>query len=860
MSDGPKPRRRRARTTRASVRAVDRLARFLITVGGLGTILAVFVLCVFLVWVVVPLFRPARLSERSNSSAREPQDALAAGLDESAAAGWSLSGSGELTVFRLADGAEWSRTRPFGAEIPSAGTASARGEFVLGYEDGTVRLGALSFPTEWVEPNTLPANLAALERGTTESDGDTLLERTAAGTFRRIRHTLHVDEPVLVAEGRRLLLVDQVETSTGTVLASLGDDGILHVLRLTRQTNLLTGAETLESEGGTLALDFGGLPGPPEWLGLTGLGDGVWFGWSDGTLWRCDAQDLAALRVAEKRDLVAEPSARITARRFLLGRNALVAGDSTGRLRVWSATRPRDAGTSDGLFLVRLHEFAGEGAAVTAVACSARGRLFAAGYADGGVRLFHSTNGRELATLEPATPPAPVTALALSPKDDALLVLRGAQRTLLGLSVPHAEASFSALFRPVWYEGFPGPTHTWQTTGSDEFEPKFGFVPLVFGTLKATLYALLFGVPLALLAALYTSEFLGPPWKARVKPTIELMASLPSVVLGFLAALVLAPWLEGRVPAVLLAFALVPFCAAFAGVTARALPGAWLARLERWRLFSVTLAVGAGLALSAGLGPVFEGFFFGGDLRHWLTGGGDGGFGGWLILLAPLSAVLTSVLVTTQVDPRLVRACASVSHVTFARVNLLKFAAASVLFVGLAGGLAALCTAIGLDPRGGVLDTYVQRNALVVGFAMGFAILPLVYTLAEDALSAVPDSLRAASLGAGATTWQTAVRIVLPTAMSGIFSAVMIGFGRAVGETMIVLMAAGNTPVLDWNVFNGFRTLSANIATEMPEAVRDSTHYRLLFLSALVLLGLTSILNTLAELVRQRYRRRRAQL
>jgi phosphate transport system permease protein len=165
-----------------------------------------------------------------------------------------------------------------------------------------------------------------------------------------------------------------------------------------------------------------------------------------------------------------------------------------------------------------------------------------------------------------------------------------------------------------------------------------------------------------------------------------------------------------------------------------------------------------------------------------------------------------------------------------------------------------------LDPRGTYVGTYVQRNALVVGFVMGFAIIPIIYTISEDALSTVPQHLRSASLGAGATPWQTAVRVVIPTAMSGLFSAMMIGLGRAVGETMIVLMAAGNTPVLEWNLFNGFRTLSANIAVELPEAVRDSTHYRTLFLAALTLLLMTFVVNTAAELVRLRFRRRAVQL
>ena len=105
--------------------------------------------------------------------------------------------------------------------------------------------------------------------------------------------------------------------------------------------------------------------------------------------------------------------------------------------------------------------------------------------------------------------------------------------------------------------------------------------------------------------------------------------------------------------------------------------------------------------------------------------------------------------------------------------------------------------------------TYDQRNSLVVGLAMGFAVIPIIFTIADDAFSSVPSNLTAGSLALGASRWQTALRVVLPTASPGVFSAIMIGFGRAVGETMIVLMATGNTPVLDWSIFNGMRTLCA---------------------------------------------------
>lgn len=154
------------------------------------------------------------------------------------------------------------------------------------------------------------------------------------------------------------------------------------------------------------------------------------------------------------------------------------------------------------------------------------------------------------------------------------------------------------------------------------------------------------------------------------------------------------------------------------------------------------------------------------------------------------------------------------------------------------------------------LGRFDQRNCLVVGLAMGFAVIPIIFTIAEDALANVPQRLVSASLALGATRWQTAVRVVLPAASPGIFSAIMIGFGRAVGETMIVLMATGNTPVLDWSVFTGMRTLSANIAVEIPEAPFGGTLYRVLFLAALMLFVITFIANTLAEVVRQRLRER----
>ena len=155
---------------------------------------------------------------------------------------------------------------------------------------------------------------------------------------------------------------------------------------------------------------------------------------------------------------------------------------------------------------------------------------------------------------------------------------------------------------------------------------------------------------------------------------------------------------------------------------------------------------------------------------------------------------------------------------------------------------------------------YDQRNSIVVGLAMGFAVIPTIFTIAEDAIFSVPKHLTLGSLALGATPWQTMVKVVLLTASPGIFSAVMIGLGRAVGETMIVLMATGNTPVMDLSIFQGMRTLSANIAVEMPESEVNSTHYRVLFLAGLVLFMFTFVFNSVAEIVRQRLREKYSSL
>ncbi|RMG33191.1 MAG: ABC transporter permease subunit [Planctomycetota bacterium] len=647
---------------------------------------------------------------------------------------------------------------------------------------------------------------------------------------------------------------------------------MLRYARVTERKNLLTGETVTRLKQGQCPAQFDA-EDSPAFLRVAGLGDNVFLVFRDGRLLRFDTRNPSSPVLVERRSVLDTPHARVRCVTFLIGKTSLVVGDSEGNIGVWFRIKPDDASTPDGVVLVRGHLLHGNGNAVTALAPSLRSRIMAAGYADGTVRLFHVTSEQQLAegrftavrTAEPAAggpdAGAAVRAVVLAPKDDHVLALARDRGMLWRVHAPHPEITWRSVFGKVWYEGYPEPEHVWQSSsGSDAFEPKYGLVPLIFGTIKATFYSMLFGAPLALLAAVYTSEFLHPRWKKRVKPTIEMMASLPSVVLGFLAALFFAPIVERIVPETLTALATVPFAVLWGAYLWQLLP---IARHGHWhwlRIPLVAISVGVGLQLAAWLGPVVERTLFAGDVMLWLDGQIGTGTAGWMFLSLPLSALMAVLIGSRWVAPAVRRRLRNRPTRTYAVCVMGQFLLGSAAVIAVAWLLGAVLNQIAWDPRGTFVGTYVQRNAFVVGIVMGFAVIPIIYTVSDDALSAVPESLRAASLGAGATPWQTALRVVVPTAMSGLFSALMIGLGRAVGETMIVLMAAGNTPIIDWNIFSGFRTLSANIAVEMPEAVKGSTHFRMLFLAALTLFLMTFVLNTIAETIRLRFRKKAFEL
>jgi len=144
-------------------------------------------------------------------------------------------------------------------------------------------------------------------------------------------------------------------------------------------------------------------------------------------------------------------------------------------------------------------------------------------------------------------------------------------------------------------------------------------------------------------------------------------------------------------------------------------------------------------------------------------------------------------------------------------------------------------------------------NALNGAILLAVMSLPTIISLSEDALSAVPHTYREASLALGANRWQTLVRVLIPSGLSGIIASVMLGMGRAIGETMTVLMATGNAPALTFNFLEAIQTMTATIAIELGEVPYNTTHYHALFVIGFVLFVMTFLVNLISDLILQKY-------
>lgn len=728
---------------------MDRLTHWYVLVGGLAVLGAITLIFFYLAYVVLPLFQGAELTARKvQNPAWLQQDAgkpLLLALEEQNMVGMRVADKGEVQFFSVKDGGLLKRQQlplPAGASVASIGQDQPGSPLVvLGLSNGQALIFKHSYKV------TYPDNKKTIEPQVSFPYGEAPMVLDAQG--RALEHVaLSINDEALVLAG-----------STGNQL---------HVQQVVSEENMLTGETTREQS----SVQLPQMVEPIKAIYIDPRHQ--WLYVLNGRA-QADVFSLREKALNGRYKLLEDGDREVTASAVLLGGISLIVGDSKGGIAQWFMARDPDGSSR----LKHIRDFQLGNAPVVQITAEERRKGFVALDASGHLGVFHSTANRTL-LVQPVTDGSGL--LALSPRANRVVVEEGGQMLPLRLHNPHPEVSWSALWGKVWYESYDEPKYVWQSTAANtDFEPKLSLAPMTFGTLKAAFYAMLLAAPLAIAAAIYTAYFMAPSMRRKVKPVIELMEALPTVILGFFAGLFLAPYVEGHLPGIFSLLLLTPIGILLAGFTWSRLPESIRLRVpDGWEAAILIPVVGLVGWIALGMSPMLESWFFGGDMRLWISND------------------------------------------------------------------------LGI--------TYDQRNALIVGLAMGFAVIPNIFSIAEDAVFSVPRSLTYGSLALGATPWQTMTRVVLLTASPGIFSALMIGLGRAVGETMIVLMATGNTPVMEVNIFEGMRTLAANVAVEMPESEVGGTHYRVLFLSALVLLTFTFIMNTLAELIRQRLRKKYASL
>jgi phosphate transport system permease protein len=728
----------------------DHIARHAVGIGGISVIIAIVLIFVYLLYVVIPMFEGAEIREVATYTLPDKDEALYYAMEEQAEVGMQVGKHGKVLFFSTESGAKIREVPlpvPAGVVITSLAEADpASGILAVGLSNGQALVFQHAYRITYPNDQRLISPVIEFPLGempfVVDEQGLPLLKLAAQAEEEQITTAAVTPDKRIILSHQAVeesLFADEASWQTTRTEVPHPLEDVSYLLLDKQQRNLFIGTQN---------------------------GDVSFYDVSD---WE-DGPELI-----QHLSLVNSPLL-MTSLSFLTGDISLLVGSSDGNISQWFPVR--DEGGKR--VLTKIREFDDFSRPVNAIAPEHSRKGFVAVDNAGQVGIFHSTAHRTL-LVEDVSEQA-INLIAIGPRADAMLLQDKEQLHFYQIRNEYPEISWSSLWGKVWYESYAEPEYIWQSSSaSNDFEPKLSLIPISFGTLKAAFYAMLIAVPLSIMGAIFTAHFMSPKMRQTVKPTIEIMEALPTVILGFLAGLWLAPYVENHLPGIFTLLLILPFGLFFAAWSWHMLPASIRHRVpEGWEAALLLPVVVLLVWFSMELSPLLEAVFFGGDIRIWMS------------------------------------------------------------------------QELGID--------YDQRNSVVVGLAMGFAVIPTIFSITEDAIFAVPKHLVQGSLALGATPWQTMMRVVILTASPGIFSAVMIGLGRAVGETMIVLMATGNTPVMDFSIFEGMRTLSANIAVEMPESEVGSTHYRVLFLAALVLFGFTFIVNTAAEIVRQRLRKRYSSL
>ena len=719
----------------------NKIASMIISVGGYGVILSIAGIFLFLLYETLPLFSGASLDKVLSYNVSKKKKVVLAGVDQYKELSFLISNNGEIDYFNFKS-----------KEIEKRDTVTLEnGEIITSavrVADGDISLGTNKGRILFLNLNLKPV---------------------FTGSIRKIVPCL-TQKNIIKYSGEN----DANNNSVRLLAFSENEEGVLYWAWTNGENRLILKIYDPDED------EFyeHNLSEENEDIKVTAITinpdqETLIAGDNKGELFMFDLSDYSEPELIDNWKAV---KSKITSLTFLIGNNSLVVGDEAGEVKVWFETRKEG---SDELKYREIHTFAKHKFAIQSIIASPRNRLFLSIDVKGGIHLNYSTTDNT--QIEFSDGNTSVLAGCFTPKSDGIfLVNNDNEVSLFNLDDNHPDVTLTTLFGKVWYEGYGKPEFVWQSTGgTDSFESKFSLIPLIFGTLKGTFYAMIFAIPIALLGAVYVSQFAPKNFAAIVKPTVEIMAALPSVVIGFLAGLYFAPLFDHHLMFIFLLFVFAPL--------------AFLVFISFWGLIPerkrrtfppyaelgfVLLGLVVIYYISSFIAAPLENIFLNGNMKQWL----------------------------------------------YSSLNI----------------------------------TYDQRNSIVVGFALGFAVIPIIFTISEDALSNVPPSLSSAALALGASKWQTVKRVVLPAAAGGIFAGVMLGLGRAIGETMIVLMATGNTPIMDWGPFDGFRAMSANIAVEIPEAPVGGSLFRVLFLTALILLIFTFIINSFATYIGDKLRKKYA--
>jgi len=730
----------------------DKITARCVVAGGLSIILAVVLIFFYLLYVVFPLLLPASANLVSSYDVPEFNlgKSVFLAIEEQNEVAVRFTDTGKAIFFSVANGtviAEENLPIPEQVQIVSfAHGGFDKGVVVYGLSDGRALIVKHEYKLSY-------------------ADG----KRTITPI---LLYPLGKEPLVIDSQGQALTQIEvKLADKNNIVLAKTADNRII-LCNFSKKESLFDEDASLERSESILPTLVNGV----DFLLLDKQQRNLYLANRQGDLTIFDIADKNQPSIKHTLNVM-DQGMTISSFEFLNGDISLLIGDTSGLLSQWSMVRDEQNHFS----VVKLRSFKVSDAPIIAINPEQRRKGMLVADANGDIGIYNTTAEREL--IKEKVAGGKPQGMALSPRANAfILQSEDGKIHYWKVENEHPEVSMSSLWGKVWYESYPKPDYIWQSSSaSNDFEPKMSLIPLVFGTIKASFYAMLVAIPLSLFGAIYTGYFMAPRIRQYVKPGIEIMGALPTVILGFLAGLWLAPFIEIHLTGIFALLMLVPL-----GVMIFAF--AWQ-RVPK-------------------------------EIRHKIPEGWDA------IVLIPV--VIFSAWVAFQLSPAIEALCFNGDLRTWMNKEF----------------------GIGYD----------QRNTLVVGLAMGFAVIPMIFSIAEDAIFSVPGHLTTGSLALGATPWQTLTKVVLLTASPGIFSAIMIGFGRAVGETMIVLMATGNTPVMDWSIFQGLRTLAANIAVEMPESEVNSTHYRVLFFAALVLFMFTFVVNTLAEVVRQNLRQKYSSL